>query len=613
MKARLAAPAPGSSGPRAAGSATVPRLASVIGNRAMAAAAAGTTAPIRPPLSPAAVQRKLSIGRAPGGTGSHPARADSAQVHAIAAHGTTTPATRLPYADQIQRAFGQHDISGIQAHTGQEAAASAREMGARAYATGGHVVLDRGTDLHTVAHEAAHVIQQRAGVNLSGGVGRAGDPYEQHADAVADMVVQGRSAESHLAQYAGGSQAGGAVVQRASDYAGILPKHETFEDSYRFQGRRSTDFTYHHIIPENKLEKVYKQLRTIRDYLEGDGPSNKTSNAFNAQLSGLVTNARKGWLKTRARNTTYALQQDFGDLPVQIPESKVEEILKAYAQTQDDPSGAFQSQYKQELEPNFHEAKRKARSTVSTMLNTTSFFRTGWGDERLIRELWEALGKDVYNFDILAPWLQDALQAVRDEDEQHRITSKVLDKRSVLKHIKFALQRYDLETYFRDKFPALSALRPTQGTLKKLLQQNAIPHEDSEHLEHAVQWNPGNIHRGPASSKRLNPDAGEEFDALVDDGGDNFEKAAANLVERKHYEVLEELNEQIDGFLKVPIRNGVPDDNKIAAAVEIVRRMRALMEFGLTKFDEHQWEQKGDKHMRLRKNNTNLRAVGLIP
>lgn len=65
-------------------------------------------------------------------------------------------------------------------------------MGARAYATGDHVVLDRGTDLHTVAH----VIQQRAGVNLSGGIGRAGDPYEQHADAVADMVVQGRSAEA---------------------------------------------------------------------------------------------------------------------------------------------------------------------------------------------------------------------------------------------------------------------------------------------------------------------------------------------------------------------------------------------------------------------------------
>src|SRR6185295_7347633 len=60
---------------------------------------------------------------------------DLAQVHAIAARGTTTPATRLPYADQIQRAFCQHDISGIQAHTGQDAAASAREMGARAYAT----------------------------------------------------------------------------------------------------------------------------------------------------------------------------------------------------------------------------------------------------------------------------------------------------------------------------------------------------------------------------------------------------------------------------------------------------------------------------------------------
>lgn len=129
---------------------------------------------------------------------------DPAQVHAAAAHGTATPATPLPYADQIQRAFGRHDISGIQAHTGPAAAASARAMGAAAYATGNHVVLGGGTDLHTVAHEAAHVVQQRGGVQLKGGVGEVGDAYEQHADQVADAVVQGKSAEGLLDRYAGG-------------------------------------------------------------------------------------------------------------------------------------------------------------------------------------------------------------------------------------------------------------------------------------------------------------------------------------------------------------------------------------------------------------------------
>ena len=121
-----------------------------------------------------------------------------AQVHAAAMRGTATPATKLPYADQIQRAFGRHDISGIQTHMGADAAESAREIGAQAFATGDHVVLGEGADLRTVAHEAAHVVQQRGEVRLKGGVGEAADEYERQADEVADRVVQGESAERLL-------------------------------------------------------------------------------------------------------------------------------------------------------------------------------------------------------------------------------------------------------------------------------------------------------------------------------------------------------------------------------------------------------------------------------
>jgi len=123
---------------------------------------------------------------------------DPDQVHAAAARGTSTAAAQLPHLEQIQRSFGRHDVSGVQAHVGGEAAASAQEMGAAAYATGNHVVLGAGTDLHTVAHEAAHVVQQRGGVQLKGGVGEVGDTYERHADQVADAVVRGESAEALL-------------------------------------------------------------------------------------------------------------------------------------------------------------------------------------------------------------------------------------------------------------------------------------------------------------------------------------------------------------------------------------------------------------------------------
>jgi hypothetical protein len=133
-------------------------------------------------------------------------------VHDAAAKGVATPTAALPHAAAIQGAFGRHDVSGIQAHVGGDARASADSMGADAYATGNHVVLGKGTDLHTVAHEAAHVVQQRGGVQLKGGVGEAGDAHERHADDVASLVVQGKSAEGLLDRYAGGAGAGPATA-----------------------------------------------------------------------------------------------------------------------------------------------------------------------------------------------------------------------------------------------------------------------------------------------------------------------------------------------------------------------------------------------------------------
>lgn len=138
---------------------------------------------------------------------------EAAPIHAIAQRGIATPTSALPHAERIQRAFGRHDISGIRAHVGADAAASALEMNARAYATGDHVVFNGAPDLHTAAHETAHVVQQRAGVHLQRGVGSPGDIYERHADAVADRVVQGESAEELLDVHTGGGGGSGVAVQ----------------------------------------------------------------------------------------------------------------------------------------------------------------------------------------------------------------------------------------------------------------------------------------------------------------------------------------------------------------------------------------------------------------
>jgi len=121
-----------------------------------------------------------------------------ADTLSIAADGVTGSSSSLPHAEAIQRSFGHHDVSGVEAHVGGTAAKAADAIGASAYATGHHVAFKQAPDLHTAAHEAAHVVQQRGGVQLKGGVGESGDAYEQHADAVADKVVRGESAQALL-------------------------------------------------------------------------------------------------------------------------------------------------------------------------------------------------------------------------------------------------------------------------------------------------------------------------------------------------------------------------------------------------------------------------------
>ncbi len=170
---------------------------------------AGGTAPGKVTRT-AAIQRKAAPAASPD---------DAAGVRDAASAGTAGAGGALPHGDVIQRSFGRHDVSAIQSHQDGAAAAACDAMGARAFATGNDVAFLGLPDLHTAAHEAAHVVQQKGGVQLAGGVGQSGDRYERHADAVADAVVAGQSAEGLLDQMAGTTAGGGTsgAVQHLRD------------------------------------------------------------------------------------------------------------------------------------------------------------------------------------------------------------------------------------------------------------------------------------------------------------------------------------------------------------------------------------------------------------
>jgi hypothetical protein len=180
--------------------------------RGTAAAGSGsqpTTVGKRSPLDSAFRAQSVQQRRA-----AAPAETTTADVHAAADAGIATPGGSLPHQAALEAAFEQ-DLSGVEAHVGGDAAASAEAMGADAYATGDHVVLPANPGLDVVAHEVAHVLQQRDGVQLHGGVGAAGDAYEQEADAAAAAAVAGTSAAAVMRNpYAGVRRGRGAIQKK---------------------------------------------------------------------------------------------------------------------------------------------------------------------------------------------------------------------------------------------------------------------------------------------------------------------------------------------------------------------------------------------------------------
>lgn len=177
------------------------------------------------------VQRKLarrrqeSVQRRAGGVMSALGGAGGGeQIHDVAARGVSGGGGALPHLDKIQASFGaEHDVSHVGAHVGGSAGIAATQIGASAYAMGNQVAFAQPPDLHTAAHEAAHVVQQRGGVQLKGGVGEEGDVHERHADAVADRVVRGESSRDLLATYGAGAPGAGIQMRRLpADLAALL-------------------------------------------------------------------------------------------------------------------------------------------------------------------------------------------------------------------------------------------------------------------------------------------------------------------------------------------------------------------------------------------------------
>lgn len=222
---------------------------------------------------------------------------DPAAVQDIAAEGVAGGGAAMPHKESIAASFGHHApaLDAVQAHVGGEGGRAADAIGAEAYATGNQVAFSGSPSLHTAAHEAAHVVQQQAGVQLAGGVGRVGDRYEAHADAVADKVVQGENAAPLLDQMAGGpGSTGGAVQARAvqmevkSDLRSDMDGWGTDEDGIYNRLRRASLAELQAVVADSAL------MAELRSELN-DGEMKKVLDLLRAPLADKLNLAMRGW------------------------------------------------------------------------------------------------------------------------------------------------------------------------------------------------------------------------------------------------------------------------------------------------------------------------------
>jgi hypothetical protein len=269
-----------------------------------------------PLFAHAPVQRRQirAVLRRQAGAESESSRATSRTVvHDTAAGGVGGPATAYPHLARIQRAFGAHDLGHASAHMDAQAGDACRDLGAMAYTTGSRVAFRGSPDLYTAAHEAAHVVQQQRGVHLRGGMSQAGDPYERHADAVAQAVVSGRSAAPLLDALPAGAPGQAAVQRRActskDDPEAIITSHTVSPDTIQKPGDKVTitvDFACDVRDGESYLETKGGTSLDLKKFFSKSNQYTRTWDG-KKQFTGIGTYlVDDGEYRHRLENVTYA-------------------------------------------------------------------------------------------------------------------------------------------------------------------------------------------------------------------------------------------------------------------------------------------------------------------
>lgn len=233
-------------------------------------------------------------------------RAEARRLHDVARAGLSGPSRPFPYAERISAAFGAHAPEGLRAHIGPAARAANKGLSAEGYVWKGRAAFARMPDLHTAAHEAAHMVHQaHGGVSARYGVGAVSDRSEAFADRVADAVVQGRSAEPLLAAppSIGGTVSAPVLQMKAkiTRNGGVDTDTPWEEIQTKLNFKSGFDLAKHISIAEPRFEPMIKAM----------GKNTKRATSMVAKITGKSTSKGR---KPSALQTAYGTIGTFEEL-----------------------------------------------------------------------------------------------------------------------------------------------------------------------------------------------------------------------------------------------------------------------------------------------------------
>lgn len=173
----------------------------------------------------------------------------SAQSEALARDGLSGRGGEIPYRAEMESKFGT-SFAGVRAHTGPEAAAASKALGAEAYTFGAEVGFrDRAPSRETVAHELTHVVQQGTrgagsvahdeaearGAERPSFVGVDVRPGAMNVAPVGGALRMKRESEAEVAAPAEAHAEGGALLDDARIASAIAFNNGHWKDPHRAQ------------------------------------------------------------------------------------------------------------------------------------------------------------------------------------------------------------------------------------------------------------------------------------------------------------------------------------------------------------------------------------------